>query len=207
MSRRATDKPIIEHGLRTKLDKRERKVKSLLKDSIKTLDILTLSDEFKRLMSAADISAKSGYSMTSICSLEDGELQELAEAKSHTTFECKFKDEDIRKLLPVVNEKIFAEPQTVKSVKQWMACEQQFPVRVANGKKLAYLMRLLCAGKYICSNWQKVADDNKVFVFAKSGKIISAKYLSKTLSQGRKGSQTSLGECFDKDLKNAVDSL
>ena len=98
------------------------------------------------------------------------------------TFESRLTDEQITRLLPVINKYVFTDIQTVESVHEWLACENEKPVRVKDLSQLCFLLNLLRENDYICRNAQTVAEENKTFV-GRRGKIVTQRSLTTSLSK------------------------
>jgi hypothetical protein len=145
----------------------------------------TCLDSFKdsRLAICTDTSARIGRYDAMLLynsSLTDDEIKDLKEPayKKIYDFQSKLNEGHIRELLLVMNDLVFVETQTVASVRQWLACEHKEPVRVRKNYLLAFLMDSLAEKGFICRNWQKVAEEMKVFT---NKKILTQKNLSKCL--------------------------
>ena len=169
----------------------------------------TCFDSFKdsRLAICADTSARIGrydpmllYKST----LTDDEIKELKEPDYIKTydFQSKLNEGHIRELLPVMNNLIFVESQTVASVRQWLACEHKEPVKVKKNYLLSYFMYLLADKGLICGNWQKVAEEMRVF---KNKEILTQKNLSKCLAVAR--IRKKADATINIDIKEAVERL
>lgn len=173
------------------------------------LDTRNLSclDRFNnsRLAICVDAAAKIGrYSHTVLyeSSLTDEEIRYLKEPDHIKIYDFKSKlnDGHIKELLPVMNKLIFVESQTVESVCEWLACEHKEPVRVKKNYLLSYLMYLLAERGLICGNWQKVAEEMRVFA---NNELLTKTNLSKCLSEARKRR----GSIINKEIFNAVEGL
>lgn len=98
------------------------------------------------------------------------------------TFDGRLTNEQIIKVLPVMNKYIFEDWQTLASVKQWLGCKSTQPIAVKNATLLCLLMQELRNNEYICYNWQDVAGVNKTFV-SNRGKILTAQGLANRCSK------------------------
>ena len=176
----------------------------------------------KRMRDISDIAAATGVSVDSVAQLvqykTDDEL-DAAARESRTLYQDRVEsmdfrsvltDEQIKSLLPVMNDYVFVEAQTLDSVRLWLRCEVTEPVKVKNNGLLAFLMYLLSHDNYICSNWQKVAQERKVFVGSQGG-LLTQKGLSKAMSLMAKRKNYPMsyngGYLLNNEIYNAVEGL
>ena len=117
-------------------------------------------------------------------------------------FESKLIDAQIIELLPVANNKIFVEEQTVESIKLFLACKHNQPLMVKKNWAIAYFLHLLSYHGFICQNYQKVASEMKVFKSIK-GKTLVRQDFSKALATKRKNASAIL----DTDIFNIITDL
>ena len=96
-------------------------------------------------------------------------------------FDCTLLDEQIAKLLPMLNELIFAVEQNNEDVEALLRCERK-RVRVKNNRHLAYFLHTMAREDLICFDWNQVAEDNMAFE-SKNGTVITASNLSSSLNR------------------------
>ncbi len=201
----------VIRGLEKKTEEELRKEK-LVRDSF--INLSHLPKKFERTQYISDIVA-CGYDVNDVIEMSkkksDDELKNLVQEASNVyqdvetglDFRSSLTNEQIVSLLPVMNELIFVEIQSLESVKRWLCCTNTEPVQVRNNGLLGYLLRLLSYGDYICSNWQKVAEENKVFS-GSQGNVITQKEFSKALSSMQKRIGNTI---LNEEIKHAVDRL
>lgn len=128
--------------------------------------------------------------------------------KTKKDFESKLTREQILQLLPVMNNYIFVEKQSVESVNMWLRCENEEPVKVKDNGLLAYLLHLLQKGNYICFDCQGIAEEGKVFVGLR-GKILTKSNLSKSMTYlvHKMGYPIKGDNVLNEDVYNAVMGL
>lgn len=203
---------IIDEKLQSKLNNAELELRRFHKQQHESLrsgvesgkinlsDIFRPTSEFERLKRIADTSACSGYSISALMrsNLTDDELETIcAPEKVITyTFMSKLETQHIKALLPVVNDLVFAEPQTLESMAEWLECKHHKRVRVKKNYLLAYLMSLLANDGWICHNWQKVAEEMNVFE-SKKGTELKHSDLSKCLSKANQKYKTINSDIYD----------
>ena len=186
---------IIDEKLQSKLDKAvqdERRFQELQFETFRSgvesgkinlPELFGPTSKIGRMMRIADASACCGYSISALMrsNLTDDELKTIcAPEKVKTyTFMSKLETQHIEALLPVVNDLVFAEPQTVDSLRDLFECKKKH-VRVKSNGILAYMMYLLSAYEWICQNWQMVAKSQETFA-SKKGVTLSHSNLSRSL--------------------------
>jgi ferritin-like protein len=186
---------IIDEKLQPKLNNAELELRRFHKQQHESLrsgvesgkinlsDIFRPTSEFGRLKRVADASTCSGYSISALMrsNLTDDELETICAPKKVKTytFMSKLETQHIEALLPVVNDLVFAEPQTVDSLRDLFECKKKY-VRVKSNGLLAYMMYLLSADEWICQNWQMVAKSQETFA-SKKGVTLSHSNLSRSL--------------------------
>lgn len=117
--------------------------------------------------------------------MSDEELEQAARAarsiykdmEVSLHFDSSLSREQVKTLLPVLNDLIFAEKQSIDDVCRLLACQHEKPVRVKSNALLSYTFNLLSRQKAICQNWMKVATERQCFV-GERGKILKRKTLS-----------------------------
>jgi hypothetical protein len=104
-------------------------------------------------------------------------------------FQSTLTDGQITSLLPVMNEFVFVEAQSLESVKQWLRCEMGEPVPVTNNRYLALMLSVMSENGMICSNWAQVAGNRNVFCSKattnKTSKTLTASNLTTSLGRLR----------------------
>ena len=126
-----------------------------------------------------------------------------------SSFESTLTDAQIEKLLPVINKYVFSDPQTVKSVREWMDGKNQQAVKVKDIAELCNLLNLLRDNGYICGNAQTVADENKTFVGGK-GNHITQKNLTASLYKKRKKDEHGrydINQIINEDILSVIKEL
>lgn len=126
----------------------------------------------------------------------------------HRNFESKLTDEQIKVLLPVINEYVFFDKQTVESMRMWLECKNEFPVRVKDIAELCNLLNLLRDNGYICGNAQTVAEDNKTFEGGR-GAIITQKSFTASFTKACrvKDIETNKSEAFNEEIYDAIKTI
>lgn len=137
----------------------------LKEEYLSAIERLKCSGVFNRMKLIADVSAGTGYNQRALECLTNDELRRLLtpQEKVKYSFRSKLGKREIEILLPVANEIVFSEQQTAESMLEWLACEHKEPIRVKKNYFVAYMMYLLAKDGWICTNWQKVAEEMKVF--------------------------------------------
>lgn len=175
---------IIDEKLQPKLDKGMQEYKNLLTKYIDKLGKVKFQSPFDgRTKIIIDASARFGYDIGALyhSGMTNEELESLCVPKKVITytFESKLETHHLEALLPIVNDLVFAEPQTVDSLRDLFECKKKY-VRVKSNGLLAYMMYLLSADEWICQNWQKVAKSQETFA-SKKGVTLSHSNLSRSL--------------------------
>ena len=123
------------------------------------------------------------------------------------SFEATLTDAQIEKLLPVINKYVFSDSQTVESMREWLECRNQEPVRVKDIAELCNLLNLLRDHGYICGNAQTVAEDNKTFVGGR-GRPITQRSLTASLTKKFGGGcKRTRNPILNKDILESVEAL
>ena len=154
----------------------------LKEEYLSAIERLESSEGFKRMQLIANVSAATGYDQRALECLTNEELRRLLtpQEKVKYSFQSKLKKRQIEILLPVANEVVFSEQQTAESMLEWLACEHKEPIRVKKNYLAAYMMYLLAKDGWVCTNWQKVAEEMKVFG---NKTTLTQKNISKCLTQ------------------------
>lgn len=128
--------------------------------------------------------------------------------KTKKDFESILTREQIEELLPVMNNYIFVEKQSVESVNRWLKCENEEPVKVKNNGLLAYLLHLLQKENYICFDCQGVAEEGKVFIGLRGG-LLTKSNLSKSMTHlvHKLGYPIKGDNVLNKDIYDAIKGL
>lgn len=128
--------------------------------------------------------------------------------KTKKDFESKLTREQIEELLPVMNNYIFVEKQSVESVNRWLKCENEEPIKVKNNGLLAYLLYLLQKENYICFDCQGVAEKGKVFIGLR-GRLLTKSNLSKSMTHlvHKMGYPIKGDNILNKDIFDAIKGL
>ncbi len=186
MAKRAKgeERLIINKELQPKLDKGMQEYKNLLTKYIDKLGKVKFQSPFDgRTKIIIDASARFGYDIGALyhSGMTNEELESLCVPKKVITytFESKLETHHLEALLPVVNDLVFVEPQTVDSLRDLFECKKKH-VRVKSNGILAYMMYLLSAYEWICQNWQMVAKSQETFA-SKKGVTLSHSNLSRSL--------------------------
>lgn len=122
--------------------------------------------------------------------MTDEELEQAArdanniyrEIETELNFDSKLSREQIEILLPVMNDFVFAEAQSVNDVLRLLDCSLVNPVRVKNNRTLAFFLSQLSGMNLVCSNWAQVAELSKSFISSK-GTEIKASNLTTSLAR------------------------
>lgn len=126
---------------------------------------------------------------------------------NRSSFEATLTDAQIEILLPVVNEYVFSDLQTVESMREWLECRNQEPVKVKDIAELCYFLNLLRDHGYICGNAQTVAEENETFVGGK-GKPITQSSLTASLTKRFGGHyQRAKNPILNKEMFDTVEAL
>ena len=139
----------------------------------------------------------------------DEKLYENVYDTYYGSFEATLTDAQIEILLPVVNEYVFSDLQTVESMREWLECRNQEPVKVKDIAELCYLLNLLRDNGYICGNAQTVAEKNKTFVGGRGNPITQR---SLTASVYKKRDKDEIGrydtnQILNQEIKDTVEAL
>ncbi len=122
-------------------------------------------------------------------------------------FEAALTDEQIDSLLSMMNELVFAEPQTIESVREWLLCENAEPVKVKDNAQLCCLLNELSRGGYICGNAQTVAEQNETFV-GRRGNVITQKNMTASLTKyWRSRGEIGESKIISDEMRQAVEAL
>ena len=135
----------------------------------------------RELPDLMDIALSEGVDVNDVIA-ESGKLYK---EERKLSFGSVLTDSQIQALLPVMNDLIFAEAQSLQSVKEWLNCRHKEPQRVKKNGLLGYLLRLLSWEDLIRSNWQTVAEKCKVFV-GLQGSILTKKSFSSSIGKMQK---------------------
>ena len=140
-------------------------IEKMNEECLSALEGWECSEEFKRMQLISDVAAATGNNPWALECLTNDELRRLMtpQEKVKYSFRSKLGKREIEILLPVANEVVFSEQQTAESMLEWLACEHKEPIRVKKNYLAAYMMYLLAKDGWICANWQKVAEEMKVF--------------------------------------------
>ena len=123
------------------------------------------------------------------------------------SFEATLTDAQIEELLPVVNEYVFSDLQTAESMREWLECRNQEPVKVKDIAELCYFLNLLRDHGYICGNAHTVAEDNKTFVGGR-GRHITKSSLTASLTKRYGGYyQRAQNPILNKEIYDTVEAL
>lgn len=146
--------------------------------------------------------------------MSDEELEQAArdanniyqEIETELNFDSKLSREQIEILLPVMNEFIFDEALSVDDVLRLLECKQEKPVSVKSNALISYLFGELSRNKWICQNWQKVAELNKCFL-GRRGNVLTQKTLSNAPTKYCRARGMLTDNILNQDIFDAVSRL
>lgn len=144
----------------------------------------------------------------------DKELQEAAseaaqmysETLRGLDFGSSLNREQVATLMPVLNNKVFAEPLSVDDMLSLLECRHTHPVKIKNNGLLSYFFKLLWKEGWICQNWQMVAETKKVFIGSR-GAILTQKSLGNAPTKYCQARGIETNSILDEAIYSAVKGL
>lgn len=121
-------------------------------------------------------------------------------------FDCKLTDKQIELLLPVVNRDVFEDTQTVRSMREWLRCENVEPVKVKDNAQLCNLLNELRRFRMVCENAQMVASENGTFM-GKRGNVLTQQNLSASLTKWKRVRNIYRDEVLNTDLRKILEGF